>query len=391
MPTIAKKLALLLFLVLVVAYFGGRFPEAYKGSDFPAFYVGARMVHDGLGHRLFEPELQRQYQVRFLSGAGPYYIHPPFETLLYLPFSLLSLPRAYWLWSLCNGILLVLIARWLAKDLAPRLDWPALFALLFLFVPVLLNFVQGQDSALLLFFFVLAFAALKRNRDFAAGCLLACGLFKFHLVLPLALILTFRRSGKFLNGFAAVGVLLAAISVAISGWGVFASYLKFMAYLEATPAAANYPSGMATLHGLASVLLPASANRALIIGSSLLTLALALHGWLRTRAGSTTQQNLAFANAMLAAVLAGYHLSPHDLTLLLLPMALILNYVVNTPRMPGWLRISLLANLALLFLPPMHLWVLHLHMYAYAGVAVLTLFLLTYTEISRTRFHEQPS
>jgi hypothetical protein len=145
---------------------------------------------------------------------------------------------------------------------------------------------------------------------------------------------------------------------------------------------------MATLYGLSAVLVPLSdvGKRVVTIASSLVILGLALHGL-----QSSVRRDLIFANAVAAAILVGYHLSPHDLTLLLLPLGLILNHVLATPQMPRWLRLSLVANLALLFFPPLYLWVLHLHMYAYAGMAVLTLFLLTYAEISRSRSHGQTS
>lgn len=388
MWTFAKNLLVLLLLALLAGYFAKRFPEAYKGSDFPEFYAAARIVRDGLGPQLYQPELQRTYQNKYAGGMGVYYNHPPFETLIYLPLSLLSLPRAYLLWCLFNAALLLVIARLFARDILPRLSWRVVLGLVFLFVPVLLNFLQGQDSVLLLFLFALAFAALKREHEFAAGCLLACALFKFHLVLPLVVVLSPRRPARFLGGFAAVGFLLLLVSVAISGWGFFAAYTRFIAYLEASPSTGNYPQAMATLYGLSAVLVPLSdvGKRVVTIASSLVILGLALHGL-----QSSVRRDLIFANAVAAAILVGYHLSPHDLTLLLLPLGLILNHVLATPQMPRWLRLSLVANLALLFFPPLYLWVLHLHMYAYAGMAVLTLFLLTYAEISRSRSHGQTS
>ena len=51
-----------------------------------------------------------------------------------------------------------------------------------------------------------------------AGCCLGLGIFRFHLVLPLVLILLYRRRGKVLFGFVATAALLGLISVAIIGW-----------------------------------------------------------------------------------------------------------------------------------------------------------------------------
>ena len=53
---------------------------------------------------------------------------------------------------------------------------------------MVLNFLQGQDSLLLLLVMTLAVAEMKQGRDFTAGCLLGCGLFKFHVILSFVLL-----------------------------------------------------------------------------------------------------------------------------------------------------------------------------------------------------------
>ena len=58
----------------------------------------------------------------------------------------------------------------------------------------------------MLVIYTLVFIALKGKREFTAGGLLACGLFKFHLVVPFVIIFMIRRQWRFLTGFAALGV-----------------------------------------------------------------------------------------------------------------------------------------------------------------------------------------
>ncbi|MGC1962164.1 MAG: glycosyltransferase family 87 protein, partial [Candidatus Sulfotelmatobacter sp.] len=156
-----------------------------QGTDFPDFYCAARMLAAGHGHHLYDADLQRQYQAHYAGRVGTLYIHPPFEAVLYLAVAWLPLRYAYLLWSLLNLAFLGVGARRLAKEILPW-DWRLSLAASLTFVPALLCFLQGQDSLLLLLLAVLAFAALRRGRGFAAGCWLGLGLFKFQLALPLA-------------------------------------------------------------------------------------------------------------------------------------------------------------------------------------------------------------
>src|SRR5206468_5974823 len=150
--------------------------------------------------------------------------HRAFKELFYLTFAKVTSQRAYVLWSLLNLVLLIAIARSLWHYAFTGVGWQALLALFLVFAPVLLNLLQGQDSVLLLFFVAMSFVALTRGNEFLAGCLLGCGLFKFHLILPLALILAVNRTKRFLLGFLLLAVVLILISLAICGPGFLLAY-----------------------------------------------------------------------------------------------------------------------------------------------------------------------
>jgi hypothetical protein len=84
----------------------------------------------------------------------------------------------------------------------------------------------------------------------------------------------------------------------------------------------------------------------------------------------------AFAYAVLFALLVSYHLNPHDLSLLLLPISLLLHHTLARPRreLHPADRITL-ALLAILFLPPLHVWTLRADACALVAVPLLLLFL----------------
>ena len=357
------------------------------------------MLAEGHGHQLYDAELQRQYQARYAGRVGTLYIHPPFEAALYLAAAWLPLKRAYLLWTLLNLGFLAVTARCLATGSLMPWDWRMLLAASLTFVPLLLCLVQGQDSILLLLLVLLAFTSLRRGHAFAAGCWLALGLFKFQLVLPLfvVLLLTQVRSRNALaKGFTSVALFLAGLSVAISGWSVFTAYPQFLLHLQAQPFAGIIPGAMANIRGLTYFFLhndhsPWTAPAVAIFSAAALIKTVTV--WKRVRplsqpttASHTHEQfDLAFANTIVFALLVSYHLNPHDLSLLLLPVSLLLHRILTrTPRPQGlgtWISLGLLA---ILFLPPLHLWALRAGVYDLVAVPLLLLFLATGTRPSQT-------
>ena len=103
---IGSRVALNVLLILTLAGFTSfltiNYDKRAKGTDFPDFYTAARMVRDGYGHQLYDFKAQDRFQTVYAGRTGTYYIHPPFETLLYLPISLWSLQTAYLLWCIFN-------------------------------------------------------------------------------------------------------------------------------------------------------------------------------------------------------------------------------------------------------------------------------------------------
>jgi hypothetical protein len=94
-----------------------------------------------------------------------------------------------------------------------------------------------------------------------------------------------------------------------------------------------------------------------------------------------------FGNTILFALLISYHLNPHDLSLLLLPISLLLyrvrvegRFAVTKPA--RWLVEGLIA---LLFLPPLHLLALEAHRYVMVAVPLLALLIICTFLLRRNR------
>src|SRR5439155_21486070 len=58
-------------------------------------------------------------------------------------------------------------------------------------------------------------------------------------------------------------------------------------------------------------------------------------------------------------------------------------YTLATHQMSKWLRMILVASLVLLYLPPLHLFLLSAHSYAYVAIPILVLFLSCYAELKK--------
>jgi hypothetical protein len=392
-----KAVILLVVVSSLAAFVGARSLVLLQGADFPHFYCASRMLVDGHGRQLYDSDVQRQYQARYAGRIGTLYTHPPFEAVLYLAVAWLPLTRAYLLWSLLSMAFLAAGVHHLAGQALLPWDWRVLLVASLTFVPVLVCLLQGQDSLLLLMLVVLAFTALRRDRAFAAGCWLGLGLFKFQLVLPLLLVLVLTQGRGARNGLAkglSLTVLaLAALSVAISGWSVLTLYPRFLLnYQKQQPFADIFPQAMANFRGLTYFFFHHNQSPWGVAALSILSVAAlikTLTGWKHARIASCLpatnpaaktkdEFDLAFANTVLFALLVSYHLNPHDLSLLLLPLSLLLHRTLaptrRFPDLPSWITVGLVG---ILFLPPLHVWALTAGAYGLVCIPLLSLFLVS--------------
>lgn len=381
-----KTALCLIFVLILTVFLSLRFSVSLKGSDFPDFYCAARMLADGHGHQLYDADLQRQYQARYAGRVGTLYIHPPPEAALYLVVAWLPLKQAYVLWFWLNIAWLAIATRRLARNALLPWDWGFLLAASLTFVPLLLCLQQGQDSILLLLLVIIAFDAMRRGKTFAAGCWLGLTLFKFQIALPLLFVLVLTCRGKTRNdlvkGFGLAAMGLAIASAGISGWGVFHNYPRFLMYLQAQPFAGIVPEAMANLRGLASLVSGNRHSASLIttVGTfSVAVLGLTIVAWKRSQfaVDSTAAFDWVFSNSVLIALLVSYHLNPHDLSLLLIPLPVLLRQMLaGSPNTVArkWITLSLIG---ILFLPPLHVWTLLAGNYALIALPILALFLVT--------------
>jgi Glycosyltransferase family 87 len=305
--------------------------------DFTIFYTAGEMLRQGMGHQLYDAKIQLEVQRNFVgqipSRNGPLpYNHPPFEALIFLPLTLLPYRLAFIAWGLLNLAALfgvALLLRQPGRMLSGVAPWAFVVACL-AFFPVFMSFVQGQDSVLLLLLCALGFRALRRDADTLAGCWFALGTFKFQLMIPLVLLMVIWNRRRVAASFAAVSILLVLVSAGLVGWEGLVHYPAYVLQVAKSPSMGGVPAEL--MPNLRGVLLgwpffnSATAGTLVALFASALVLILAAA---RGRAAFHGDLNLQFSLAIVVAELTGWHTNVHDLSLLVLPLALIADYCVE--------------------------------------------------------------
>lgn len=385
----------LLFIVAVVATHGfflwhvrGRI--ARGDPDFTVFYTAARILRQGRGAQLYDPSVQHMVQREFTSNAlirrGPLpFIHPPFEAVAFVPLTLLSYPVAFVVWDLVNLGMLIGVVLILRSSLERLRQIPLSLLLLAVlaFFPVFATFHQGQDSILLLLLLALAFRAIDRRSDFAAGCWLGFGMFKYHLILALVLLLIVWKGRKLALGFIAIVGFLFTISVALVGWHGLLQYPGYAWRIVSVPGFGGIPlRQLPNLLGLLGGwpwLGAATWVKAVALGGAIALLITV--AWLGKFADDRRLFGLCFSCAVVASVLAGYSTNTYDLSLLVVPLALVAEYVAEQTS-----RASLFVPVIPLLISPLwfFLWLRWERINVMAFFLVWWLFAIR-SEILRTR------
>jgi len=337
-PKLFRRLLTAIFLCLALfhgrAIWQDRAAIESAHGDFLIFFSGAEIVRDGNAANLYDLKLQAQYQNRFdikiRDGALPYN-HPAFQLLIFLPLASFDYTTAFLIWGAVNCFILIGIGKLLLPyvDVENRV---LCAALLIGFFPIAAALWQGQDSILTTFLFAATFVSLKRQRDGLAGCLIALGSYKPHLIIPLAALFVYTRRWRAVIGFAATGAALACLSLLMVGWRGTLAYWQLLSWI----ADHNYsidPIKMANLRGLVEYLIASATLAAVVQGvivvTSITMLVWGLSQWKGEIAYDGPRFDLKFAQLVVLTLLLSYHLYVHDLSLLALALIIMVNAALS--------------------------------------------------------------
>ena len=328
-PFLITWAAFLLFMMLLGVGFRGL---PFK-TDFGCFYGAGLLARTQPSH-LYDLAKQRSVQADAVgwSNGWTLFIQPPYEALFLEPFSLLPYRAAY-LTYLALNIVLIVPCFLLARDAFSNVidPWQLRPGLMFFFfLPLWLGLLQGQASIRLLLLGCAAWYELKRGRDFIAGCFLALALFKLQVILPFMFLLVVWRGLRILGGFLAGSLAVAAVSlwlVGVSGVRDFANLVLMSSLVKGQAAAVTAATGqrpelMPNLRGLTYGCGGRYLPHEWLTGVTL-ALSVALVLWIVCLLRRRPDQATGFALALIGAVLVSYHCHSHDLTVVLLAIALL--------------------------------------------------------------------
>jgi hypothetical protein len=311
--------------LLTGAVFWSAHSPNVEKTDFSLTYVGARIVHQDGGARLYDLSFQKQVRDSLFEHPNPlFYEHPPFEALFLAPLSIFPFRTAYMLWGLLNA------AVWLTVMFFLRsfLPWPrenlGYICLWFLFAPLGVALFQGQSSILILACYAMAFIKLQQDRHFGGGLWLGLGLLKLQFVLPFAFIFFVRRKWQFLTGFALSLLLMVVLSVIAVGLKGTVGYVHLLSDVNNNPLNLSYGSAtdMPTIYGFVHAILdreiPSQELNLAVACLSIALLAFVARKW--QSVANCKSNELMFAAAIASSLLAGSHMFTHDFSPLLLAL-----------------------------------------------------------------------
>ena len=292
-----------LLLVLTCAYailFGFVFRRFAYGEPggFPVFYTAGKLARYDL-RGLYSQHMQNVFHP--LNNGVGYFFHLTYETILLIPLSYLPQTLAFALWTLLNLGCLLGVAMILRRHF-PEFAWLTPFA----FGPTLSLVLNGQDLGILALLVALAFDRFTQEKDLQAGAILALGLFKFPLIVPLVAILAFRY-WRVLIGFIVLSVPLLLGSALVVGKQGIQDYLALTHGTDAKEAAGI----LTNLRGMIGVLFGPHTTVVIVLSVALVALG----------ASMKAARIPMFCVALVVTQLVSWHAHLYDALILLIPMA----------------------------------------------------------------------
>ena len=295
-------------------------------ADFVPFYAQTVMIWEN-PRRLYEVDQQHDYQRRIFAHErvlhSPY---PPITIALFAPLGRLSFSNAFLAMSVLNILLLALSLQQLTRGLKLGHDqtaWLLLFSLCNFGVQATL--ANAQSSFIVLLFFSRFVLAQKTVAAKHAGLSAGMLCLKPQYVVMPHLLLLLHRNWKQLSIGTVVVLLLTAGPFGLLGIKALTDFLQIAHVTASQNTWANPVEAMHNLKALTAVWLPTRWNP--FAWWSISAIVLMTIGWINLRAHHHKRYDFEMLWILnsLALLLLSPHLFTHDLSLLIVPCALLLS------------------------------------------------------------------
>src|ERR1700722_18918397 len=348
-----------------------------KGTDFLHLYTLGSIANQHRGADLYDMNAQAALAAeRVPEARGIRYLplYPPQVSIFFAPLAGLSYGWALVWWWGSSAIVYGLCCFSIWRSCPLLYDCGATVVILAVAFPAFFHLIAwGQTSALALACFTLMFVLLRHRRDFLAGLVLGCLIFKPQLGLAAAVV--FVSTGAWKTALGAIVSTAAHISIGILFYGIepLRQWMR-MLWNVRTMLPLLEPKLYQThsLRTFWSMLLPwPGLSFGLYLLSAAFVLGLTIARWRRS---SPVPLPLRYSALLFASVLVAPHLTVYDLILLAPAFLLLADWVVAQPLTDSTRRLGSVLYLAYMLplIGPFARWT-HLQLSVIAMAAALSM------------------
>ena len=313
----------------------------FEHADFTTFYAAGAIARDGLGSRLYDLAVQTEYQAKILNqGINQTSIlpfnNPPFTVYPFILFSRLPLKNAFILWTIMQlGMLLWLL--YLLYRISTGWTWVERWLMLsgvMAFTPLLIDFMLGTFSLLLLLSLFQFYINLKKERFVQSAAWLMLEFIKPQIVLLPGIFLFGARRWKTIGAAVTMGASLFVVTTVSLGWRVWLDFVK-----NINSASSNFnsfgivPAIEYNLKGFLTLLLGdsrAGLINLVSLAALLISFVLVLCIWRGPWQVNGNVFDVKFSLVIMLSLVLSLHLNPYDSLLLILPAILFYRYLRET-------------------------------------------------------------
>jgi alpha-1,2-mannosyltransferase len=365
-----------------------------KGTDFLHFYTLGAIAAEHRGADLYDMNAQARLAAqRVPQAAGIKYLplYPPQLSILFAPLAHLPYASALVVWWVFSAAIYALCCYcvWRACPNLRGRGW--IITILAVAFPGFFHLIAwGQTSALALACFTLIYFLLRAQREFLAGVVLGCLIFKPQLGLAAAVV--FIAIGAWKTILAAALSAAAELSVGSFYYGMdpLRRWIDMLWHVRRMlPLLEPRPYQTHSLRTFWALLVPwKDLPFALYIVSAAVVLGLTITTWKRS-----TSLALRYSSLLLATVLVAPHLTVYDLVILAPAFLLLADWLAifqgetnatnDSPESTHWLGPLLYLVYLLPLFGPLARWT-HVQLSVIAMAACVYVIGIYVTRISKT-------
>lgn len=305
-----------------------------KGTDFLHLYTLGSLAVAHRGADLYEMNAQAALAAqRVPEAAGIRYLplYPPQVSIVFAPLAQLSYGWALILWWAGSAAVYAICCYCVWRACPNLRDHGGLVALLAVAYPAFFHLIAwGQTSAAALACFTLMFFLLRDRREFLAGLVLGCLIFKPQLGLAAAIVFVLTGAWKTVLGAALSAAGQLFVGVLYYGFEPLRQWIRMLRNARAVlPLLEPKPYQTHSLRTFWSLLVPwPGFSFSLYVVSVAVILGFTIAIWKRRQA---VPLSLRYSALLLASVLVAPHLTVYDLVILAPAFVLLADWLIGQP------------------------------------------------------------